>query len=241
VTEGRLASASAPDGAWRAVVDRCAAEVGPIAPRLLTAWREELDAVEARVDALERAAPHCSERMLPCVDGVHALVALASARLGSTWSPTELRDVASAVELAYRATRHHDSVADRDDEGSAQGGNRQHVLDGDWSITQAAVLVADVGPVAYRLLVRGYGKAQVTRLEPDRAGPGAVELLDTAAALGGHVAGVPESECALVYATAVTGETAAAPALSEASRVCRWALSSLAAESGRSFTPAAAR
>lgn len=244
MTEGRLVSASVADTPWRDVVDRCAVAAGPFTPTLLAAWTHELDVVQARIDGLERAAPHRLQQATRFGDGLHALVALATARLGTRWSAAQLLDVAAAVELAHRATRHHDAVADQTAGAPTHGGNRQHVLDGDWSITQAAVLAADVGPRAYRLLVRGYGMAQLARLEPDRAGRRTVELLATAAALGGYVAAVPEAESACVYGDAVSATAIAPGALSDASRVCRWAVSSLSsidAESPTPFTPAAAR
>ncbi len=93
---------------------------------------------------------------------------LTSARLADAWDPGKLSDVATAVELAYRASLHHRVVSDVSDEPTSPAGTRSPntrvVLDGDWSITQAAVLVADIGPSAYRILVRGYGATQVGQL-----------------------------------------------------------------------------
>jgi hypothetical protein len=185
MTEGRLAVAHVPASAWRDATDACARvaiEAGLAFPLpLVSAWRGELDAVETRVRALERSAPGSPALDPAAGDGAHALLALASARLGTGWLRGQLIDVAAAVELAYRATRHHDAVSD-----CSHASNKQRVRDGDWAITEAAVLVADVGPVAYRLLVRGYGAAQLVRLEP---GEPVLSLLPTAVSLGALVAG----------------------------------------------------
>jgi hypothetical protein len=184
--------------AWRDVVDRAVDALGHVTPVLARHWRSELDDVESRVAGLERSAPAGSAD-----DGLHAFAALAGARLGEMWQPRQLVDVAAAAELAYRATRHHEAVvnvqpAEADGLTGAMGagaasaaprsGNTRVVLDGDWSITQAAVLVADIGPTAYRLLVRGYGRTQMARLS---GGVDRSSLLRAAAALGGLVASVP--------------------------------------------------
>jgi hypothetical protein len=144
--------------AWRDLVDQAAGQLGPVSPTLARHLRTELDEVERKVGSLERSAPRHSTG-----DGLHALVALASARLADVWDPGKLSDVATAVELAYRASLHHRVVVDTKRAG-VRFPNTRVVLDGDWSITQAAVLVADIGPAAYRILVRGYGATQVGQL-----------------------------------------------------------------------------
>jgi hypothetical protein len=121
-------------------------------------------------------------------EGTHALLALAGARLGSGWSSSRLVAAAAAVEQAHRATRHHGAVAD--DGLGARAANTWHVLDGDWSITEAATLAAELGPVAYRLLVRGYGAAQLARL--GGGGAAAVALFPAAISLGAFVAHVDD-------------------------------------------------
>ena len=200
MTESRLAATTLPawalplgalpPGRWRDVVGRCAREAGPFPAALVEAWQGEIDAVEARIDALECAAGYLPGCLHGLEAGVHALVALASPRrappraASQSWAASRLVDLAAAVELAYRATRHHDQV--RDAASSSREENRRHVLDGDWSITQAAVLAADAGPRAYRLLVRGYGAAQLGRLGMV-ATPA---LLATAAALGALAGGI---------------------------------------------------
>ncbi|HTC70807.1 MAG TPA: hypothetical protein VK662_14650 [Acidothermaceae bacterium] len=169
--------------AWRDLVDQAAGQVGPVSPTLARHLRTELDEVEGRVGSIERSAPRRSAG-----DGLHALVALATARVADSWDPGMLSDVATAVELAYRASLHHRVVTD------ARGAGRRFpnttvVLDGDWSITQAAVLVADIGPAAYRILVRGYGATQVGQLS-GVADP--LSLMRAAVALGTLVAvGIP--------------------------------------------------
>jgi hypothetical protein len=189
--------------AWRDVVDHAATAIGAVTPELRPAlppaltrhWRAELDDVQRRVTDLERCPPPPSP-----VDGLHAFAALAAARLGEVWEPRQLIDAAAAVELAYRATRHHAAVVNGGSGPPVSRGVRGHnlrvVLDGDWSITQAAVLVAEIGPRAYRLLVRGYGATQTARLsqvsEP-------LALLRAAVALGGLVAGVPEGAIGRVW------------------------------------------
>jgi hypothetical protein len=144
--------------AWRDLVDHAAGQLGPVSPTLARHLRTELDEVEHRVGFIERSAPRRSTR-----DGLHALVALTSARLADAWDPGKLSDVATAVELAYRASLHHRVVSDVNPAG-LRSPNTRVVLDGDWSITQAAVLVADISPAAYRILVRGYGATQVSQL-----------------------------------------------------------------------------
>jgi hypothetical protein len=145
--------------AWRDLVDQAAGQLGPVSPALARHLRTELDEVEGRVGLIERSAPHRSAR-----DGLHAFVALATARLADSWDPGTLSDVATAVELAYRASLHHRVVTDAQVTDKARFPNTTAVLDGDWSITQAALLVADIGPAAYRILVRGYGATQVSQL-----------------------------------------------------------------------------
>jgi hypothetical protein len=166
--------------AWRDLVDQAAGQLGPVSPTLARHLRTELDEVERKVGYLERSAPGRS-----AADGLHALVALASARLADVWDPGKLSDVATAVELAYRASLHHRVVIDGKPVG-VRFPNMRVVLDGDWSITQAAVLVADIGPAAYRILVRGYGATQVGQLcgvdDP-------LSLMRAAVALGALVAG----------------------------------------------------
>jgi hypothetical protein len=165
--------------AWRDLVDQAAGQLGPVSPTLARHLRTELDEVERKVGYLERSAPRHS-----AADGLHALVALASARLADVWDPGKLSDVATAVELAYRASLHHRVVIDAKRVG-VRFPNTRVVLDGDWSITQAAVLVADIGPAAYRILVRGYGATQVGQL-CGVADP--LSLMRAAVALGALVA-----------------------------------------------------
>jgi len=211
-------------------------------------WRDELDAVEARARGLERAAPgtwglggvrpHDRRREPRSDDGVHALVTLASARLGVAWPARHLIDVACAVELAYRATKHHHEITDRRSDGRVEparahgdrGDNRRHVLDGDWSITEAAVLVAEVGPSAYRLLVRGYGMVQLARLDA-REAAGRTALVPTAVALGGLVGGVPADVVAGICASFSDADAPFPAGLPDAARICRWAGSLLRASS----------
>jgi hypothetical protein len=160
--------------AWRDLVDQAAGQLGPVSPTLARHLRTELDEVEGRVGSIERSAPRRSAG-----DGLHAFVALATARVADSWDPGLLSDVATAVELAYRASLHHRVVTDVSAAsvtdasaasvtdaraGNVRFPNTTVVLDGDWSITQAAVLVADIGPAAYRILVRGYGATQVGQL-----------------------------------------------------------------------------
>jgi hypothetical protein len=184
--------------AWRDLVDQAAGQLGPVSPTLARHLRTELDEVEGRVGSIERSAPRRSAG-----DGLHAFVALATARVADSWDPGLLSDVATAVELAYRASLHHRVVTDASAAsvtdarpasvtdaraGKVRFPNTTVVLDGDWSITQAAVLVADIGPAAYRLLVRGYGATQVGELcgVADPLG-----LMRAAVALGVLVAEAP--------------------------------------------------
>lgn len=210
---------------WRAIVDACAADAGPLPSRLPPLWRHELDDVQARVELLERSAlaPIAHGDVVDGRDGVHALVALAGARLGGMWERERLIDVACAVELAYRATLWHEEVRDR---GLSSGAdNRRHVLDGDWSITQAAVLVADLGPVAYRLLVRGYGAAQLARLQLADVSS-RIALIPTAVALGALVADAPAGAAWAAWAVANDGSLVPpGSAAGIAGRICRWARS----------------
>jgi hypothetical protein len=181
--------------AWRDLVDRTDSMLGPVSPALARHWRAELDDVEQRVAHLERSAPARTPN-----DGMHAFVALATARLADEWDPHQLIDVAAAVELAHRATRHHRVVINADSSVAAPyKANVSVVLDGDWSITQAAVLVADIGPSAYQILVRGYGETQVGQL----SGIGdALGLIRAAVALGALVADLPDSAVQDLWAAA---------------------------------------
>ncbi len=205
-----------PRGVWRQLVDAVARSAGPFPRPLLRSWRAELDAVEALVRLLERTAPAAAGPVPR--EGVHALLALAGARLGSGWSSSRLVSAAAAVELAHRATRHHSAVAD--DGVGARAANTWHVLDGDWSITEAATLAAELGPVAYRLLVRGYGAAQLARLGGDRAA--AAALFPAAISLGAFVAhvddvgfplavGASPAAVLLGWACSLVGDQAALP------------------------------
>ncbi len=183
--------------AWRDVVDDATSRLGPVSPALVRHWRAELDEVERRVGLLECAAPKAS-----AVDGLHAFVALATARLADAWDPAQLIDVATAVELAHRASQHHRLVVDTAvDSKMRQDGERcpnaRVVLDGDWSITQAAVLVADIGPAAYRCLVRGYGSTQVGQIFGD-AEP--LALMKAAVELAALVAGLPDDAARSLWA-----------------------------------------
>jgi hypothetical protein len=213
--------------AWRDLVDRAVVELGPVTPALARHWRTELDDVERRVTALERSAPTPSPD-----DGFHAFVALASARAGEGWDSLELVDVAAAVELAFRATRHHRVVANRTGVPASHGrpgANTGVVLDGDWSITQAAVLVADVGPEAYRMLVRAYGATQVGQLS-GAADP--LELLRAAVGLGVLVTGSADEVANTIWAEA-HAPVAQLPAArrSVPAAVLAWAIQSLPGQS----------
>ena len=201
---------------WCRAVDTVVAGAGPVPPALADGWRRELDDVEHRVLAAGRTGPRRLEIAVAASaldDGMHALVVLATARLGTVWAVGDLLDVASAVELADRATRHHDAVADRFEGSKAGSGRRRNVsavLDGDLSITQAAILVADVGAAAYRILVRGYGGAQVARLRGDLV-EARVALLQAATSLGALVAGVPQLAVDAMWRDARTGVTQESP------------------------------
>jgi hypothetical protein len=215
--------------AWRDLVDDATSRLGPVSPALVRHWRAELDEVEGRVALLECAAPvHSAD------DGLHAFVALATARLADAWDPAQLIDAATAVELAHRASQHHRLVVDtavdstvdpmmRRPDGE-KGPNARVVLDGDWSITQAAVLVAGIGPAAYRCLVRGYGSTQVGQLFGD-AEP--LALMKAAVELAAMVADLPDDVARNLWASAVgtAGHPASVPAT-----VVAWAVSSYASD-----------
>ena len=177
---------------WRDVVDRAAAAIGPISPTLLRHWHNEMDDVEQRVLYLDDSSVDTQNTSAA---GLHALVVLGVARLGETWQPRQLVDVAAAVELAYRASHQHrrvvNGVGSHLPAASGVRLNTQAVLDGDRSITQAAVLVAEVGPEAYRLLVRGYGATQVGQLCD---APAPTALVEAAVGLGALVAGVSAAD-----------------------------------------------
>lgn len=211
MAEGELARprADGPDAAaaavpWRSLVAVCALAAGPFDPALLAAWRGELDDVQERVATLRGDVPVVVEVADPLPVGVHALLTLAGARLGRRWQRAQLIDAAAAVELAHRAVTQHEAVRDRPSAGSLGNAappvgpspttnNKEHVLGGDWSITQAARLAADIGPSAYRLLVRGWGAAQLTRLQTGSASARNV-LFGTALSLGALAAGLPAAE-----------------------------------------------
>jgi hypothetical protein len=216
---------------WRGAVDNVLATAGPVPRALADGWRRELDDVERRVLAAGRTGLRRPTNAMPVSavrasvatvselpasaldDGMHALVVLATARLGTVWAVDDLLDVACAVELADRATRHHDAVADRLEDPRVGFGRRRNVLavlDGDLSITQAAVLVADVGSTAYRILVRGYGGAQVARLRGDLVAA-RVALLQAATSLGALVAGVPQIAVDALWRDARMGATPESP------------------------------
>jgi hypothetical protein len=177
--------------AWRDEVDRVAARMSPCAPNLLRHWRAEMDAVEQRVGKLD---PVFLNPMAD--DGLLAFVVLASARLGDLWERQQLVDVAAAVELAHRASRHHRHVVEFGRVDQART-NSAAILAGDWAITQAAVLVAGVGPTAYRLLVRGYGATQAAQLGNV---PAPAALVDAGVALGALIAGADAAAVCGLYA-----------------------------------------
>jgi hypothetical protein len=211
--------------AWRDLVDDATGRLGPVSPALVRHWRAELDEVERRVALLEHAAPVGSPD-----DGLHAFVALATARLADAWDPAQLIDAATAVELAHRASQHHRLVVDTAvDPMMAPDGERcsnaRVVLDGDWSITQAAVLVAGIGPAAYRCLVRGYGSTQVGQIFGD-AEP--LALMKAAVELAAMVADLPDDVTRSLWAHA-TDVRAGRPA-SVAAAVVAWAISSYASD-----------
>jgi hypothetical protein len=222
--------------AWRDVVDDATSRLGPVSPALVRHWRAELDEVERRVALLECAAPAGS-----AVEGLHAFAALATARLADAWDPAQLIDVATAVELAHRASQHHRRVVDTPTMPDGERcPNARVVLDGDWSITQAAVLVADIGPTAYRCLVRGYGSTQVGQMFGD-ADP--LALMRAAVDLGALVAGVPDDAARSLWATATAeravGSGGRPPSLPAA--VVAWAIRSYASDgttNARSFAAA---
>ncbi len=224
--------------AWRDLVDDATGRLGLVSPALVRHWRAELDEVERRVALLEYAAPIDS-----ATDGLHAFVALASARVADAWDPAQLIDAATAVELAHRASQHHrlvvdtavDTAVDRevdrevdrdvdtavDTENGADGDrypNARVVLDGDWSITQAAVLVAGIGPAAYRCLVRGYGSTQVGQIFGD-AEP--LALMKAAVELAALVADLPDDAARSLWDVANGARPASVPAA-----VVAWAIDS---------------
>jgi hypothetical protein len=169
--------------AWRGRVEQLGRVAGPFPAELEASWRVELDAVQERMPAAVRAA-----------DGVHALLVLAGARVGGGWEPGRLLDLAAAVELAHHAIRLHAGVGDGPPGNRARRArNIERVLEGDLAITQAALLAADVGPVAYQRLVRGFGSCQVASLVPCVAPVHRIAPLAAVAfGLGALVAGVPE-------------------------------------------------
>jgi hypothetical protein len=212
--------------AWRDLVDDATSRLGPVSPALVRHWRAELDEVERRVALLEYAAPVDSAD-----DGLHAFVALATARLADAWDPAQLIDAATAVELAHRASQHHRLVVDTAVDSMMRPGgercpNARVVLDGDWAITQAAVLVAGIGPAAYRCLVRGYGSTQVGQIFGD-AEP--LALMKAAVELAALVADLPDDVARDLWANAspvrtpASGRPASVPAA-----VVAWAISSYA-------------
>ena len=197
------------DGQWLPVLDAAVGVAGLPSGVRLARWRRRLLAVGSSVSRLERAAPpECGLTVAP--PGAHALVVIASSHAAA--STHHVVRAAAAVELAYRATLHHAAVIDRP---GARAGNRDPVLDGDWSITQAAVLVAGIGPAAYRILVRGYGEAQLDRLQAARfsgmrlrfAGPGAlvVAALGLARLLSAGADCDPESMAVVAAAAELAG------------------------------------
>jgi hypothetical protein len=193
--------------AWRDLVDDATSRLGLVSPALVRHWRAELDEVERRVALLECAAPVDSAG-----GGLHAFVVLASARIADAWDPAQLIDAATAVELAHRASQHHRRVVDVavdstavDSTEGADGErcpNARVVLDGDWSITQAAVLVAGIGPAAYRCLVRGYGLTQVGQIFGDSE---PLALMQAAVDLAALVAGLPSEAAHSLWAGATSG------------------------------------
>ena len=163
--------------AWRDLVDDATSRLGLVSPALVRHWRAELDEVERRVALLECSAPSRPRPSTACTRSSHSPPRGSQMRgirrNSSTWqrrssSPTVHRSIIG--EFAIHPTK-------PDAEGCP---NARVVLDGDWSITQAAVLVADIGPAAYRCLVRGYGSTQVGQLfgdaEPLALMKAAVEL-----------------------------------------------------------------
>jgi len=219
--------------AWRELVDDATSRLGLVSPALVRHWRAELDEVERRVALLEHAAPVDSAD-----DGLHAFVVLATARLADAWDPAQLIDAATAVELAHRASQHHRLVVDTavDSMKRPDGGrcpNARVVLDGDWSITQAAVLVAGIGPAAYRCLVRGYGSTQVGQIFGD-AEP--LALMKAAVELAALVADLPDDAVRSLWAVATAARPASVPAA-----VVAWAVSSYASDGTTNARSVAAR
>jgi hypothetical protein len=217
--------------AWREIVDDATGRLGAVSPALVRHLRTELDEVQRRVALLECSAPTDS-----ATDGLHAFVALATARLADTWDPAQLIDVASAVELAHRASRHHRRVVDTAVDSMMRPDGERYpnatvVLDGDWSITQAAVLVADIGPEAYRLLVRGYGATQVGQLFGD-AEP--LALMRAAVDLGALVASLPDDAAHDLWAAATTAAIAGAPPSPLPVAVVAWAVRSYTSDGAAS-------
>lgn len=225
--------------AWRDLVDDATSRLGPVSPALVRHWRAELDEVEGRVALLECSAPADSAD-----DGLHAFVALATARLADAWDPAQLIDAATAVELAHRASQHHRRVVDTANGPDGERcPNARVVLDGDWSITQAAVLVADIGPAAYRCLVRGYGSTQVGQLFGD-AEP--LALMKAAVELAALVADLPDGAARSLWnnAGAVGTPAARTPAgrpSSVPAAVVAWAISSYASDGTTNARNLAAR
>lgn len=168
---------------WRSRVDDLARLAGPFPGELEAAWRVELDAAQARTP-------------LPATPGggVHALLVLAGARLGESWEPRWLIDLAAAVELAHHAILLHAGVRDGPPgDTGRRAHNVRQVLDGDFAITQAALLAAGVSPAAYRMLVRGYGACQVASLVPSAEPVSRIApLATTAVGLGALIAGVSD-------------------------------------------------
>jgi len=225
--------------AWRDLVDDATGRLGLVSPALVRHWRAELDEVERRVALLECAAPVDS-----VADGLHAFVALAAARVADAWDPAQLIDAATAVELAHRASQHHRQVVDiavdtaldlmtRPD--GEKSPNARVVLDGDWSITQAAVLVAGIGPAAYRCLVRGYGSTQVGQIFGD-AEP--LALMKAAVELAALVADLPDDVARSLWTNA--SATGARPA-SVPTAVVAWAINSYISDGTTNARNVAAR
>ena len=239
--------------AWRDLVDDATSRLGLVSPALVRHWRAELDEVERRVALLEYAAPVDSAD-----DGLHAFVVLATARLADAWDPAQLIDAATAVELAHRASQHHRLVVDTAVDSTAVDGtavdgtavdatavdategrdgercpNARVVLDGDWSITQAAVLVAGIGPAAYRCLVRGYGSTQVGQIFGD-AEP--LALMKAAVELAALVAELPDDAARSLWAVATGARPASVPAA-----VVAWAVSSYVSDGTTNARNVAAR
>jgi hypothetical protein len=105
--------------------------------------------------------------------------------------------------------------------------NARVVLDGDWSITQAAVLVADIGPQAYRFLVRGYGSTQVGQLVGD-ADP--LALMKAAVDLAALVAGIPDDDARALWAAATLAPAAGDGPAPLPTAVVGWAIRAYASE-----------